>query len=114
MTDPPRLHHVVFAVARERQDAAGKLFTELGFTLNDIDLEHLGLRVLLDWDRGIELISPGPESDAEVATSVSQFLADHGSDRLPNPRCSETPSWRPFLGMSGPARLQLEFDLPDR
>lgn len=30
--------------------------------------------------------------------------------RLPNPRCTETPSWRPLLGMSGPKRLQLEFD----
>ena len=30
--------------------------------------------------------------------------------RLPNARCTETPPWRPLLGMSGPTRLPLEFD----
>lgn len=81
MTQPnssSRLHHVVFAVARERQDAVGQLFTELGFTLNDMNLDELGLRVLLDWDRGIEVISPDPESAAPVAASVTEFLARRG------------------------------------
>lgn len=73
-----RLHHVVFAVARERHDAAGQLFTELGFNFEDITLDELGLRVLLDWKRGIELISPNPDSAAAVAVSVSEFLANHG------------------------------------
>jgi methylmalonyl-CoA/ethylmalonyl-CoA epimerase len=79
MTDsPPRLHHVVFAVARERHDVVGQLFTELGFSFEDIKLEELGLRVLLDWNRGIELISPNPGATAEVAASVTEFLASHG------------------------------------
>lgn len=77
MNDSSRLHHVVFAVARERHDAVGQLFTELGFNFNDIDLEELGVRVLLDWSGGIELISPNPESTAEVAALVSEFLASH-------------------------------------
>jgi methylmalonyl-CoA/ethylmalonyl-CoA epimerase len=76
---PSRLHHVVFAVARERHDTVGKLFTELGFSFDDINLDELGLRVLLDWNRGIELISPNPGSDAEVAASVTEFLAKHGN-----------------------------------
>jgi methylmalonyl-CoA/ethylmalonyl-CoA epimerase len=75
---PSRLHHVVFAVARERQDVVGQLFTELGFNLEDIKLDELGLRVLLDWNRGIELISPDPGSAATVAVSVTEFLASHG------------------------------------
>jgi methylmalonyl-CoA/ethylmalonyl-CoA epimerase len=75
---PSRLHHVVFAVARERQDVVGQLFTELGFSLEDIKLDELGLRVLLDWNRGIELISPDPGSAATVAASVTEFLASHG------------------------------------
>jgi methylmalonyl-CoA/ethylmalonyl-CoA epimerase len=75
---PSRLHHVVFAVARERHDAVGQLFTELGFSFEDINLDELGLRVLLDWNRGIELISANPESTAEVAASVTEFLANHG------------------------------------
>jgi methylmalonyl-CoA/ethylmalonyl-CoA epimerase len=75
---PSRLHHVVFALARERHEAVGQLFTELGFSFNEIELDELGLRVLLDWDRGIELISPNPGSTAEVAASVREFLAGHG------------------------------------
>ena len=73
-----RLHHVVFAVARERHDAVGQLFTELGFSFDEIALDELGLRVLLDWSRGIELISPNPGSTATVAVSVTEFLASHG------------------------------------
>ena len=79
MTDSPsRLHHIVFAVARERHDTMGQMFTELGFTFNEMSLDELGIRVLLDWERGIELISPNPGSVAEVATSVNEFLAAHG------------------------------------
>lgn len=54
------------------------MFTELGFSFNEVDLDELGLRVLLDWNRGIELISAKPGSTAEVATSVNEFLANHG------------------------------------
>ncbi len=78
MSDSSRLHHVVFAVARERHDAIGELFRELGFGFEDINLDELGLRVLLDWNRGVELISPNPGSTATVATSVREFLASHG------------------------------------
>ncbi len=76
---PSRLHHVVFAVAREQHEAVGKLFAELGFSFEDIDLDEIGIRVLLDWNRGIELISPNPGSTAEVAASVTEFLASHGN-----------------------------------
>ena len=75
---PSRLHHVVFAIARERHEAVGKLFTELGFSFEHIDLDELGIRVLLDWSRGIELISPNPGATAEVAASVNEFLASQG------------------------------------
>ncbi len=33
--------------------------------------------------------------------------------RLPHVRCTETPPWRPLLGMSGPRCLRLEFDGSD-
>jgi methylmalonyl-CoA/ethylmalonyl-CoA epimerase len=74
-----RLHHVVFAVSRERHEAVGQLFTELGFSFEEISLDELGIRVLLDWNRGIELISPNPGSTAEVAASVTEFLDSHGN-----------------------------------
>jgi methylmalonyl-CoA/ethylmalonyl-CoA epimerase len=73
-----RLHHVVFAVARERHEAVGQLFSELGFSFDKITLDELGLQVLLDWNRGVELISPTPGSTATVAVSVTEFLAIHG------------------------------------
>ncbi|MCV6967856.1 hypothetical protein H7J50_29245, partial [Mycobacterium intermedium] len=74
MTDSPsRLHHVVFAVARERHDTVGQLFTELGFSFNEANLDELGIRVLLDWDRGIELISPNLDFSSRV---ISVGLGD--------------------------------------
>jgi 4-hydroxyphenylpyruvate dioxygenase-like putative hemolysin len=74
----PSLHHVVFAVALERHDAVARMFTELGFTLAPAELTELGLRINLDWDRGIEIISPVPGSTAPVAASVSAFLDAKG------------------------------------
>jgi methylmalonyl-CoA/ethylmalonyl-CoA epimerase len=78
MTDArPCLHHVVFAVEREHQDAAAKLWNDLGFEFVEIDLADIGLRVLLDWSRGIELIAPTDDRAAEGAR-VRQFLDDRG------------------------------------
>lgn len=68
----------MFAVAPERQAQVAKVFTELGFAFNDTDLTHLGVHVHLDWDRGVELISPVPGSTASVAASVNDFLERHG------------------------------------
>ncbi|MCT7657515.1 VOC family protein [Mycobacterium deserti] len=73
-----RLHHVVFAVARERQAAVAQMFTELGFRFDSTDLADLGVTVYLDWDGGLELISPIPGSTAEVARSVTEFLDRSG------------------------------------
>ena len=54
----PLLHHVVFAVSPQRHAEVAQLFTELGFGFQELELAELGLHVCLDWDRGIELISP--------------------------------------------------------
>jgi methylmalonyl-CoA/ethylmalonyl-CoA epimerase len=74
----PLLHHVVFAVAPERHADVAKLFTDLGFGFENLELAELGLHVYLDWNRGIELISPIPGSTASVAASVHEFLEHHG------------------------------------
>jgi 4-hydroxyphenylpyruvate dioxygenase-like putative hemolysin len=74
----PLLHHVVFAVAAERHADVAKLFTDLGFGFQDLELAELGLHIYLDWNRGIELISPIPGSAAPVAASVNEFLERHG------------------------------------
>jgi methylmalonyl-CoA/ethylmalonyl-CoA epimerase len=80
MTQPhaSQLHHVVFAVATERQSTVAEMFSELGFSFNAAELTELGVTVALDWDRGLELISPVPDSTASVAVSVNEFLDRHG------------------------------------
>ncbi|OBK43675.1 hypothetical protein [Mycobacterium sp. 1081908.1] len=74
----PSLHHVVFAVAPERHAAVAQFFTDLGFVLENFQLTELGLDIHLDWNRGIELISPIPKSRGQVAASVNEFLESHG------------------------------------
>ncbi len=74
----PLLHHVVFAVVPERQAEVAKLFTDLGFGFENLELAELGLHVYLDWNRGIELISPIPGSTSSVAASVNEFLERQG------------------------------------
>jgi 4-hydroxyphenylpyruvate dioxygenase-like putative hemolysin len=71
-------HHVVFAVAAERQATVAQMFTELGFSFENLELAELGLQVRLDWTRRLELISPIAGSTASVADSVRDFLAGHG------------------------------------
>jgi 4-hydroxyphenylpyruvate dioxygenase-like putative hemolysin len=76
--ESPHLHHVVFAVSPERHADVAKLFTELGFSFEKLELTELGLDIHLDWTRGIELISPAPGSTAGVARLVTEFLDSHG------------------------------------
>ncbi|MDQ2637594.1 MAG: VOC family protein [Actinomycetota bacterium] len=79
MTDGgSQLHHVVFAVTPQRRVTMTKLFTELGFKFDEAELTELGVRVHLDWNRGVELISPIPGSTASVATKVNDFLEREG------------------------------------
>jgi 4-hydroxyphenylpyruvate dioxygenase-like putative hemolysin len=72
------LHHVVFAIAAERHDAVAQMFNDLGFALQPAELTELGLRINLDWDRGIEIISPLSGSTEPVAASVAEFLDTKG------------------------------------
>ncbi|BBY82670.1 hypothetical protein H7I53_21615 [Mycolicibacterium pulveris] len=94
-TDGSRLHHVVFAVAAERQADVARMFTELGFAFNPAELTELGVTVQLDWEGGLELISPIPGSTASVALSVNDFLASHGDGvytvvlQVPDPAAAE-------------------------
>jgi len=77
-TRETQLHHVVFAVAPERQAAAAQMFTELGFSFDNTELTELGLTIYLDWNGGVELISAIPGAVAEVAASVSEFVKRNG------------------------------------
>ena len=69
MTDhiAPRLHHVVFCVRPENQERAADFWRDLGLVFQEITLVEEGLRVLLDWASGIEIISPMPDPGTETA-----------------------------------------------
>jgi methylmalonyl-CoA/ethylmalonyl-CoA epimerase len=73
-----QLHHVVFAVAPERQAAMAQMFTELGFSFENTELADLGLTIYLDWNGGVELISAMRGATTKVAASVSEFLERNG------------------------------------
>jgi 4-hydroxyphenylpyruvate dioxygenase-like putative hemolysin len=78
--DPSRansVHHVVFAVPREQLPETAQLFSELGFRFQTVELEDVGLRVLLDWDGGLELVTP-LSAAADSAGEVEQFLQQNG------------------------------------
>lgn len=94
------LHHVVFAVAPDRRETTVAMFTDLGFDFEEAELAELGVRVHLDWNRGIELISPVPGSTASVATYVNEFLDRHGDGvytvvlRVPDASAAESVTQR--------------------
>jgi 4-hydroxyphenylpyruvate dioxygenase-like putative hemolysin len=71
------VHHVVFAVPPEQLPEAVQFFSELGYRFQTIELEDVGLRVLLDWDGGLELVTPlCPGADG--AGAVTEFLQRNG------------------------------------
>jgi 4-hydroxyphenylpyruvate dioxygenase-like putative hemolysin len=71
------VHHAVFAVPPEQVPETVQFFSELGFRFQTIDLEDVGLRVWLDWDGGLELVTP-LSSGADGTGAVAQFLHRNG------------------------------------
>jgi 4-hydroxyphenylpyruvate dioxygenase-like putative hemolysin len=71
------VHHVVFAVPPDQLPETVQLFSELGFQFQTIELEDVGLQVLLDWDGGLELVTPLP-SQPDGAGAVARFLERNG------------------------------------
>jgi methylmalonyl-CoA/ethylmalonyl-CoA epimerase len=58
---------------------SAQTFTDFGFGFEKLELAKLGIRIHLDWNRGVELISPIPGSTASVAASVNEFLGNKGN-----------------------------------
>lgn len=73
----PLLHHVVFAIAAQRLDAAADFMRELGFEFVSFEHAELHLRIYLDWDRGVELIAPTVDAPSGPGTA-KDFLARNG------------------------------------
>ncbi len=75
MSQPlPLVHHVVFAIGLDRLDRAADYLSALGFQFTAFELEHLGVQVRLDWDRGFELIAPTAAAPQGAGTAA-HFLA---------------------------------------
>jgi hypothetical protein len=72
-----KVHHAVFCVYPANQERAADLWRELGLTFAEIVLDDLEIRVLIDWDAGIELVSPLPGS-GEPAQAFTTFLGTRG------------------------------------
>ncbi|HXY93120.1 MAG TPA: glyoxalase [Acidimicrobiia bacterium] len=73
----PKLHHVVYCHRPENQERAADLWRDLGLTFQEIQLAEEGLRVLLDWSAGIELVAPSEPEGTESAR-FRAFLDEHG------------------------------------
>ena len=76
MNSLPSLHHVVFCVEPDHHDAAADVWRTLGFEFVEFLLEDVSLRVVLDWTRGIEIISPMTDN-ASVCVARA-FLDERG------------------------------------
>jgi 4-hydroxyphenylpyruvate dioxygenase-like putative hemolysin len=71
------VHHVVFATPQEQLSETAQFFSDLGFRFQTIELQDVGLRVLLDWDGGLELVTP-LSSEADGENAVAHFLQHNG------------------------------------
>jgi 4-hydroxyphenylpyruvate dioxygenase-like putative hemolysin len=74
---PSSVHHVVLAVPQEQRSETAQFFSDLGFRFQTIELKDAGLRVLLDWDGGLELVTP-LSSAADGDNAVANFLQQNG------------------------------------
>ena len=72
-----KLHHVVFCLHHRNLARAAELWRELGLTFAEIDLPDLGIQVLIDWNAGIELVSPVPGT-GQSAAAFTTFLETRG------------------------------------
>jgi len=72
-----KVHHAVFCVHTANQEGAADLWRQLGLTFAEIVLDDLEIRVLIDWEGGIEIVSPLPDA-GEPALPFTTFLETRG------------------------------------
>ena len=72
------VHHVVWCVKPENLDRVRAFWEEtIGVSLDELDLPELGLRVLIAWNAGIEIMTPAYAS-GEMADAARTFLEERG------------------------------------
>jgi methylmalonyl-CoA/ethylmalonyl-CoA epimerase len=62
-----KVHHVVYCVRAENQERAAGLWRDVGMTFQEVPLEEEGIRVLLDWSAGVEIVAPTEREGTETA-----------------------------------------------
>jgi hypothetical protein len=72
---------VVFCVHPDHREDAAAYWRALGFEFSAIELPGSGLRVLLDWEGGIEIVSPTVEAGSDCE-AVRRFLREQGEGVL--------------------------------
>ena len=72
------VHHVVWCVKPENLDRVRAFWERvIEISLEELDLPELGLRVLISWKGGIEIMTPAYASGT-MAEAARQFLAERG------------------------------------
>jgi predicted enzyme related to lactoylglutathione lyase len=73
------VHHVSWCVRPENMDRARAYWEEaIGLAPpEDLDLQDLGLRVLVFWDAGVEIMCPTNE-EGSMAADARRFLEERG------------------------------------
>lgn len=72
------MHHVVWCIRPENFEGA-RAFWEgvIGVALEELDLPDLGLRILISWQGGVEIMTPA-YPDGTMAEAARQFLDERG------------------------------------
>jgi len=72
------VHHVVWCVKPEHLERVRTFWERvIGLALEQIDLPELGLRVLISWTGGVEIMTPAYEHGS-MAEAARAFLAERG------------------------------------
>lgn len=72
------VHHVVWCVRPESFPALRAFWEDsVGLTLDELDLPELGLRILISWNGGVEIMAPFYETGT-LADAAHRFLAERG------------------------------------
>jgi len=72
------VHHVVWCVRPESFPKVRTFWEEsVGLPLEELDLPKLGLKILVSWKGGVEIMAPFYET-GELADAARQFLVERG------------------------------------
>lgn len=78
LSDGRGVHHVVWCVEPGSWKAVRAFWEEtMGVPLDELDLPELGLKILISWHGGVEIMTPA-YSTGPMALAASDFLATRG------------------------------------